>query len=310
MCFFFTVLIDNFSLLLTCHGHAINSPKNPTVSRPKKGKAICIFSSFSLFHSITLKNLLSLLRFTLAKSFFPWNMSKHSNCDCADVSHQKKALVKKSLNLPVILRGTLAVVFVLSFAKSTIPEKLAPLLGFSRWLSYVPTLAYLIAIVVVALCSRFVLVGTCCLPSLQLRNAELQRVLDESDKDMESRLYGRRLEMAKLLSTAITFQTISYDLEDTKNKTDYTQFTKMHHFLEKSYPLFYKNLEKTVINDYSLIFKWQGSDKNQKPYLLTAHQDVVPCPELHKWSVRISWTFVESEALSLTCFNLLFASFS
>lgn len=190
--------------------------------------------------------------------------------------------------MPVILRGCIAIVFVISLVRSTIPEKAIHAFGLSYdWLSHVPTLGYFFCILVLVLCSRFALVGTCCLPSMQLRDSALKAVLDTSDPAMESRFYAKRQQMAQNLSKAITFKTVSYDEDDPVNKIDYNEFKKFHSFLATQYPLFHQHLEKTLVNDYSLVFKWEGTDATQKPYLLTAHQDVVPCPELHRWQVSL-----------------------
>ncbi len=218
-------------------------------------------------------------------------MAGHSSCDCADVSKQKKALVQHSWNLNLVARSIVIIAILLGIAKSTIPEKLVQLVGTPDILHWIPSILYIICSLIVVMTSRYALIGTCCIPNMQLRGDELQKIIDKADISMQNRIYARRDEMAKRLSTAITFQTISYDLDDTVNKIDYSQFEKFHDFLEKTYPLVHKHLEKIVINKYSLVYKWQGSDATQKPYLLTAHQDVVPCPDLHKWNVSIKYMF-------------------
>ena len=74
------------------------------------------------------------------------------------------------------------------------------------------------------------------------------------------------------LSEAITFETTSY--VDTA-RIRYQEFTALHDFLQKSFPLVFQNgtLEKV---GYSLLITLQGSDKTLKPALFMAHQDVVP----------------------------------
>ena len=66
---------------------------------------------------------------------------------------------------------------------------------------------------------------------------------------------------------------------------DEDAFLGLHKYLEKTYPLIHKNLTKQVVNKYSLIFKWEGSGSAKKPFLLMAHQDVVPVEEstLAEW---------------------------
>ena len=64
---------------------------------------------------------------------------------------------------------------------------------------------------------------------------------------------------------------------------DYTQFTRFREFLEKSYPLVHSNLERKIINSYSLIYIWQGSNPQLKPILLMAHYDVFNVVDENAW---------------------------
>jgi carboxypeptidase PM20D1 len=84
------------------------------------------------------------------------------------------------------------------------------------------------------------------------------------------------------LSNAIQFQTISFN-EDAI--PDSTAFFGLHRFLEETFPLTHQNLSLEKINDYSLLYKWEGSDSSKKPIILMSHQDVVPVdePTLSDW---------------------------
>ena len=75
-----------------------------------------------------------------------------------------------------------------------------------------------------------------------------------------------------LLSQAINFQTISHK----KEMRDDSTFLAFHAFLDSVFPQLHKNLSKEVVNEHSLIYTWEGSDKTKKPLVLTAHMDVVP----------------------------------
>lgn len=75
------------------------------------------------------------------------------------------------------------------------------------------------------------------------------------------------------LAEAVKFKTISYR---DKDKIDYDEFIKFHDYLYKTYPNVHKSLQREVIKDYSLLYKWEGSDDQLKPILLMAHMDVVP----------------------------------
>lgn len=53
-------------------------------------------------------------------------------------------------------------------------------------------------------------------------------------------------------------------------------FTALHRFLERSYPRVHRTLDREQVNDFSLVFHWEGTDPAAQPILLTAHLDVVP----------------------------------
>lgn len=84
------------------------------------------------------------------------------------------------------------------------------------------------------------------------------------------------------LSKAVQFETISYS-EDAI--PDSTAFNGFHQFLQETYPLIHEKLTLEKISDYSLLFKWEGSDTSKKPIILMSHQDVVPVdqPTLSDW---------------------------
>ena len=84
------------------------------------------------------------------------------------------------------------------------------------------------------------------------------------------------------LSEAIQYPTISYS-EDAI--PDSTAFFGFHRFLEDTFPLTHEKLSLEKINDYSLLYKWEGSDTSKKPIIFMSHQDVVPVdePTLNDW---------------------------
>lgn len=63
---------------------------------------------------------------------------------------------------------------------------------------------------------------------------------------------------------------------------DPQSFLDLQRLLQESYPLAQGALERELVNDFSLIYRWPGSDSALAPILLTAHQDVVP--ENGTWS--------------------------
>lgn len=75
------------------------------------------------------------------------------------------------------------------------------------------------------------------------------------------------------LSRLIQCKTIS-----AKEKSDFdpAEFIAFHQILEKSFPRIHNHLKRDVINNFSLLYTWNGSDDSLKPNILLAHIDVVP----------------------------------
>lgn len=75
------------------------------------------------------------------------------------------------------------------------------------------------------------------------------------------------------LSRAIQFETVSNQNPD---DIQGDEFTRMHAYLKREFPLIHQHLSREIINHYSLLYTWQGSDPTLKPMMLTCHLDVVP----------------------------------
>lgn len=75
------------------------------------------------------------------------------------------------------------------------------------------------------------------------------------------------------LSKAIQIKTIS--LED-QSLMDKDAFLSFHRFLEDIFPNLHKTLAREIVQDYSLLYKWEGANPDLKPMALLAHFDVVP----------------------------------
>ena len=84
------------------------------------------------------------------------------------------------------------------------------------------------------------------------------------------------------LSKAVQYKTISFG---ENVEPDSTAFHGFHQFLSETYPLLHQNLTLEKINEYSLLYKWEGSDPSLNPIILLSHQDVVPVdePTLAEW---------------------------
>lgn len=96
----------------------------------------------------------------------------------------------------------------------------------------------------------------------------------------KTRDYGTKTEenvdlerVCEHLSKAIQHRTISHT---DPSLTDWEEFARFHAFLEEAYPLIHKTLEKEVVAQASLIYRWKGKNPDLEPIALLAHQDVVP----------------------------------
>lgn len=74
-------------------------------------------------------------------------------------------------------------------------------------------------------------------------------------------------------ASSLTYKTISWQEAE---KFDSSEFRRFQAFLKEQFPLVDSLLEKQMINNLTLLYKWQGKNPDLKPILLMAHQDVVP----------------------------------
>lgn len=88
--------------------------------------------------------------------------------------------------------------------------------------------------------------------------------------------------MAEHLAGMIKIKTVTSSHMD---GFDREAFLGFHSYLEQTYPLVHKALEKEVINEYALLYTWKGEGTGKKPFLMMAHMDVVPVDErtADKW---------------------------
>lgn len=83
-----------------------------------------------------------------------------------------------------------------------------------------------------------------------------------------------------LLSKAVQVDTIVFD---DMEMSDYAKMAKFHEYLEENFPSVYERAKVSKINQYGLIFEFEGSNKDLKPILLMAHQDTVPIGDPNDW---------------------------
>ena len=84
------------------------------------------------------------------------------------------------------------------------------------------------------------------------------------------------------LAEVIRIPTVSFDTH-----IDTAAFIAFKKYLQTNYPLVDSLLQKKVINDYSFIYKWPGTNSKLDPVLLLGHIDVVPVEgeSLSRWTV-------------------------
>ncbi len=80
---------------------------------------------------------------------------------------------------------------------------------------------------------------------------------------------------AERLSQSIRFETVTYQSGDPAPDAA-GPWLDLHAWMEATYPRVHASLSLEKIADYSLLYKWQGSDAALAPIILMAHQDVVP----------------------------------
>ena len=64
-----------------------------------------------------------------------------------------------------------------------------------------------------------------------------------------------------------------------RSKRDPDVFRRFQETLRQLYPQVHATLERTVISEFGLVYRWKGQDPGKKPVLFLAHYDVVPAEE-------------------------------
>jgi carboxypeptidase PM20D1 len=75
---------------------------------------------------------------------------------------------------------------------------------------------------------------------------------------------------------ALQYKTISFG---DSTLFDPKPFSQLIDYLQRTYPRTHATLKREIVNQYSLLYTWQGTDANLKPIILMGHTDVVPIDE-------------------------------
>lgn len=94
-----------------------------------------------------------------------------------------------------------------------------------------------------------------------------------SVKPQEAISLANKQEYARRLGKALTFKTISYQETEKNNWEEYKKFIQ---YLEETFPRVHATLKRDIVNEYSLLFTWEGKNPLLPPALFLAHYDVVP----------------------------------
>jgi carboxypeptidase PM20D1 len=82
--------------------------------------------------------------------------------------------------------------------------------------------------------------------------------------------------VAERLGLAVQQKTVSYDDPE---KIDGNTFLGLHRLFKTLYPLVHTHLKLETVNEYSLLYTWEGRDPELQPIMLISHLDVVPADE-------------------------------
>ncbi|MBE0673869.1 MAG: M20/M25/M40 family metallo-hydrolase [Bacteroidales bacterium] len=88
-------------------------------------------------------------------------------------------------------------------------------------------------------------------------------------------------EAAERLAAAVRIPTISYDID---MPVDTLAFTAFREYLQETYPAIHSQITPMIFNEFSLLYKWDGSNPALKPVVLLAHMDVVPAGDEELWT--------------------------
>jgi carboxypeptidase PM20D1 len=91
------------------------------------------------------------------------------------------------------------------------------------------------------------------------------------------------MDVARNLSSVIKVETVSHEDVELDVKEN---FKILQTKLAKQYPLSHSILKKEILDGYSLLYTWKGTNDTLDPIVFMAHQDVVPADEftLDQWT--------------------------
>ncbi len=82
------------------------------------------------------------------------------------------------------------------------------------------------------------------------------------------------------LAKALQFETIT---QRDPAKLDTTAYAAFREYLAEAFPRVHDAMDRTVINEHSMLYGWKGSEPTAAPIVLAAHYDVVPVDAPEQW---------------------------
>lgn len=134
----------------------------------------------------------------------------------------------------------------------------------------------ILAIAVVLLLAAFILIRTTLFTQTGAKTTiDFETVVPELELDP--------MIPAEHLSALVKIETITH--EDAAQNV-VKNYATLHKQLQKMYPLAHAALKREIIDGYSLLYTWKGTDPSLDPVVFMAHQDVVPADEttLDQWT--------------------------
>jgi carboxypeptidase PM20D1 len=89
---------------------------------------------------------------------------------------------------------------------------------------------------------------------------------------------------AARLGRALAFRTVSHA---DPARVEWDEFCRLHAYFAATFPRVHAELAREVVGEYSLLYRWDGSDQTLEPILLMSHLDVVPV----ETGTEADWTY-------------------
>lgn len=88
------------------------------------------------------------------------------------------------------------------------------------------------------------------------------------------------MDIAQKLSALVKYRTVSSFFPEEEDATPFAAFPGA---LEQLFPAVHAKLERTLVGQRAIVFRWQGRNSALKPAMLCAHYDVVPASDDDPW---------------------------